>query len=80
MARANLNKSEKVLTNTTAASNYIPRRIRIRPHYIKFSKTVFYEVNIAEQCSHLKVLLLSKFGSEKGDFIDANSGLLGYVL
>ena len=29
MARANLNKSKKVLTNTTAASKYMPRRTRI---------------------------------------------------
>ena len=39
-----------------------------RSHFIKLSKTVFYEVNLVSQCSHLKVLLLSKFGSERGDF------------
>ena len=58
-------------------SKYIPNRSRInwfnwnpsfRPHLIKFSKTVFYEVNLVSQCSHLEVLLLSKFGSERGDF------------
>ena len=39
-----------------------------RPHFIKFSKTVFYEVNLTSQRSHLEVLLISKFGSERGDF------------
>ena len=29
MARANLNKSKKVLTSTTSASKYIPKRPRI---------------------------------------------------
>jgi hypothetical protein len=44
MARANLNKSKKVLTSTTKASKYISKRPRIcinGPHFIKFSKTVF---------------------------------------
>ena len=75
MARANLNKSVWLVTNTTTASKYIPRRTRIsinippfRPHFIKFSKTVFYEVNLVSQCSHLGVLLLSKVGSERGNF------------
>ena len=39
-----------------------------RPHFINFSKTVFYEVNLVSQCSYLEVLLLSKFGSDRGDF------------
>ena len=56
MARANLNKSKKVLRNT------------FRYHFVKFSKTVLYEVNLVSQCSHLQLLLLSKFGSERGDF------------
>ena len=37
------------------------------PHFMKFSKT-FFEVKLVSQCSHLEVLLLSKFGSERGDF------------
>jgi len=49
MARVNFNKSEELVTNTTAASKYIPKRSRIcinkipsfRPHFIKFSKIVF---------------------------------------
>ena len=51
-----------------------------RPYFIIFSKTVFYEVNLVSQCLHLEVLLLSKFGSERGISIDADSGPLGYVL
>ena len=39
-----------------------------RPHFINFSKTDFYEVNLVSQRSHLEELLLSKFGSERGDF------------
>jgi hypothetical protein len=39
-----------------------------RPHLIKFSKTVSYELNLTSQQSHLEVLLLSKFGCEMEDF------------
>ena len=39
-----------------------------RPNYIEFSKTVFDWVNLVSQCLHLEVFLLSKFGSESGDF------------
>ena len=40
-----------------------------RPYFIKFSKIVSYEVNLTtQQHSHLEVLLLSKFGSEREDF------------
>jgi hypothetical protein len=74
MSRANLNKSKKVVTSTTTVSKYIPKRrpesvsIEIRPHFIKFSKTVFYSVNLVSKYSHLEVLLISKFGSEREDF------------
>ena len=35
-------------------------------HHLEiFSKTVFYEVNFALLCSHLQVLLISKFSSER---------------
>ena len=72
-------------TNTTAASKYPPMRPRIsinwyppfRPHFIKLSKTVFYEVNLTSQHSHLEVLLQSKFWSERGD---TDSWPLMYVL
>ena len=86
MARANVNNSVWLVTNTPTASKYIPRRTRIsinwnppfRPHFINFSKTVFYEVNLLPQCSHLEVLLLSKFGSERGGFqLEQILGLLG---
>ena len=35
---------------------------------LTFLKSVFYEENLVLQCSHLEVVLLSKFGSERGDF------------
>ena len=91
MTRANLNKSEWLVTNTTAASNYIPKRPRIcinwnppfRPHFIKFSNPVSYisyEVNLASQCSHLEVLYYANLGLKGGISIYADSGSLMYVL
>ena len=71
MARANLNKSKKVLTSTTGCRGQESVSIEIPPfrqHFTKSSKTVFYQVNLVSQCSHLEVFLLSKFGSERGDF------------
>ena len=76
MARANLKKvntSQLILSQhestyprgSESASIEIPP---FRSHFIKFSKTVFYQVNLVSQCSHSKVHLLSKFGSERGDF------------
>jgi hypothetical protein len=76
MARANQNKSNfsllllpqhqiTYLRGSESASVKIPP---FRPHLIKFSKSVFYEVNLVSQCSHLEVLLLSKFVSERGNF------------
>ena len=65
MARANPNKSEELVTNTTTGSKY--RSLESASILlIKFSKTVFYEVNLVSQC--LVVLLLSKFWSERRDF------------
>ena len=66
MARVNLNKSEELVTNTTAASKYIPKSpestsieiLSLRPHFIEFKKIVFYIVNLVSQCSHLEGLLL----------------------
>ena len=54
MARANLNKSVWLVTNTTAASKYIPRRPRISINWNhpfqyslhKISKTVFFRLTI----------------------------------
>ena len=69
MARANLNKSEELVTNTTAASKYIPKRHSIYINLLhKIFKNCFYEANITPKHSHLEALLLSNFGSEKGDF------------
>ena len=75
MAIANLNKSDELVTNTTAASASIEIP-PFRPHFIKFSKTVFYEVNLTSQHSHLEALLQSKFGLKGGIFIHAYSGPL----
>jgi hypothetical protein len=69
-------KSEWLETNTTSASKYIPESpesasIKIptfRLHFKFFSKTVSYKVNLNSQRSHLEVLLLSKFWSERKDF------------
>ena len=88
MAGANLSKSKFFLTSATTASNKYLRGpesalIEIssfRPHLIKFTKTAFYLVNLASQCSRLD-FLLSKFGSEReGISIDADSRPLEYVL
>ena len=73
MARANLNKIKELVTSTTAASIEI---IPFRPPFINFSKTVSYEVNLASQCSHLKVLYEVNFGLKGGISIDADSGPL----
>ena len=70
MAGSNINKTEKFLTNTNAASKKIPKRpiaSPFRPHFIKFSKY-----------SHLEVLLLRKFGTERrGSHLKQILGLLG---
>ena len=63
----NLNKSKETTPTTTTALK-VPRgpfstRTKILPfgpHFIKFSKTFSYEVNLAAQSSHLDELLLSK--------------------
>ena len=76
MARANLKKpktSQLLLPQHQSTYPRGPESASIeipsfRPHLINFSKTVFYEVNLVSQCSHLEVHLLSKFGSERGDF------------
>ena len=73
MARANLNKSKKVLTSTTTELKHIPKRPKICISW-----------NPPFQTSLLKIFkncfLWSKFGSERGISIDADSGSLGYVL
>ena len=65
-----VNTSHLLRSSTTTASKYIgthyPRgpesaSIEIppfRPHFIKSSKTVYYELNLTSKHSHLEVLLL----------------------
>ena len=72
------------MTNTTTASKYMPKRPRIcingnppfRPHIIKISKTVLYEVNLTSQFSHLEVLLITNLGLKGGFQIMQILGLL----
>ena len=76
MARANLKKvktSQLLLQQHQSTYPKGPESASIqiptfRTLFIKFSKTVFYQVNIVSQYLHLEVHLLSKFGSERGDF------------
>ena len=72
MARANLNKSTYPIGPESASIEIPP----FRPHFTKCSKTVFYEVNLTLQHSHLDVLLQSRFWSES----DADSGPPRYEL
>ena len=60
-----LQQQSTYLKGPESASIEIPP---FRPHFIKFSKTVSYEVNLTSQHSHLEVLLIRKFWSERGDF------------
>ena len=58
---------------TTALKCKQPLSTRIKippfgPYFMKFSKTVFYELNLALQSSDLEALVLSKFWSEKRGF------------
>ena len=67
MAKGNLNKTEKNKTKTTTYSmkaynlgDYYQQKLKSTPQdlasFIKCSKTVSYEVNLALQCSHLEVV------------------------
>ena len=86
MAMANLNKSEELVTNTTAASKYMPKRPRICingnlpfqtllhkifKNYFLWSKSYFTTLIFRGK------LLISKFWSERGDFKMQILGLLG---
>ena len=56
MAMGNLNKSKEATPTTTTPFS---TRIKIPlfgPHFMKLSKTVSYEVNLAAQSSHIEVL------------------------
>jgi hypothetical protein len=80
MARVNLNKSKKVLTSTTTASKYIPKRPKrgFQTSLHKIFKNCFL---LSKSCFTMftfrgKVNL----GLKGGISIDADSGPLGYVL
>ena len=68
MTRANPNESEWLVINTTAASKYLPMRPRICINWNTPFQIVTYGVNLTSQYSYLEVILLSKLGSERGDF------------
>ena len=71
MARANLNKSEKFLTNTTAASKYIPRRPRICINWNPPFQTKNYLVKVPLKVLWCNIYFIKnsfwKF-SERADF------------
>ena len=70
-------KVHTYLRGTEFASSEIPP---FRPHFIKFSKTASYVVNLTSQHSHLEVLLKVNLGLKGGISIDAYSGPLRHVL
>ena len=89
MARANLNKSKKVLISTTSASKYIPKRPRICINWNAPFQTQIYlvkvplNVNIVKQDLLHKKKFLKNLWSEvwKGGILnDADSGPPRYVL
>ena len=94
MATANIKKSLELVTNTTAASKYIPRRPRISINWNPPFQTQIYLLNSKKQKnsknfeSLRKFLknyifwnLLSKFGLWKGGFqLMLILGLLGMYL
>ena len=76
MARANVNNSVWLVTNTPTASKYIPRRPKISINWNppfqtslhRILKNCFLWSKSYFELSHLEVILLSKFWSERGDF------------
>ena len=60
MARANLNKSKKVLTSTTTASKYIPKRPRICINWNPPFQTQIYLVKVPLNVNIVKQDLLNK--------------------
>ena len=60
MARANLNKSKKVLTSTTTASKYIPKRPRICINWNPPFQTQIYLVKVPLNVNIVKQDLLHK--------------------
>ena len=60
MARANLNKSEELVTNTTAASKYMPKRPRICINLNPPFQTQIYLVKVPLNVNIVKQDLLDK--------------------
>ena len=60
MARVNLNKSKKVLTSTTTASKYIPKRHRICINWNPPFQTQIYLVKVPLNVNIVKQDLLNK--------------------
>ena len=60
MAKANLNKSKKVLTSTTTASKYIPKRPRICINSNPPFQTQIYLVKVLLNVNIVKQNLLNK--------------------
>ena len=84
MARANLNKSVWLVTNTTTASKYIPNRTRICVNWNPPFQTQIYLVKVPLNVNIVKQGLLDKnfmkWGLKGGISIDADSGPPRYVL
>ena len=79
MAIANLNKSEELMTNTTAASKYIPKRPRICINWNPPFRTKIYLIKVPLNVNIVKQDFM-KWGLKGGISIDADSGLPRYVL
>ena len=60
MARANLNKSKKVLNSTTTASKYIPKRPRICFNWNSLFQTKIFFVKVPLNVNSVKQDLLNK--------------------
>jgi hypothetical protein len=60
MARANLNKGEELVTNTTAASKYIPKRPRICINLNPLFQTQIYLVKVPLNVNIVKQHLFHK--------------------
>ena len=89
MARADLDKSNELVTNTTTASKYIPRCPRICINWNPLFQTSLHKIfkncflwskSCLAMFTFREVLLLSKFGLKGGILIDAHSETLRYVL
>ena len=68
MAISNLDKSKETTPMKVASTLEDHFLQESKSPFIKFSKTVSYEVNLAAQSSHSEVLLLSRVWSETSDF------------